>query len=441
MADKIILSKISSQSFEHPADRAALEALKKTVGFDRLMKSIAKYGADQLWHIINESTNVRLSKQQVGSIYALHEQVAKVLDLDPVPPLYLQHDVRVNAYTAGVGSPFIVITSGLVEGFSDEEIACVLGHEMGHILAGHVLYGMVARSMGAILGLLGGAMAPPVIGKLIELSLVSALMYWQRRAELTADRCGLLAVQDPKVALRTEMKLGAGTGARISEELDLDAFMEQAREFEEKDDKTIESLLRVMPEFNRSHPWPVVRARELDAWVKSGSYARILEGDYQRRADAVIAGKAPRGDDDDPTESMATEAEAAIVLALGRSYGVHVAPHIPEAQLHLALGAYADNLDASERAVALYDRTMTGNGDRGVLLTDRRVCSSARPRKGVYYRDVTALERTGSGILSSPGLAVEGLELSFHTRAVRDAFSEALSQAAKAFRGEAPPLE
>ena len=61
MAEKVKLEKISSQSFEHPADKAALEALQKTVGFDRLMKAIAKFGADKIWAIINESSNLRLS--------------------------------------------------------------------------------------------------------------------------------------------------------------------------------------------------------------------------------------------------------------------------------------------------------------------------------------------------------------------------------------------
>jgi Zn-dependent protease with chaperone function len=440
MAEKVKLDKISSQSFEHPADKAALEALQKTIGFDRLMRAIAKHGADKIWNIINESSNLRLSQQQVGSIYAIYREVASTLDIEP-PPLYLQHDVRVNAYTSGVEAPFIVVTSGLVEGFTDDEIANVLGHEMGHILAGHVLYGMVARSLGLILLLLGGF--PKPLDKFIELALLSALMSWQRCAELTADRCGLLAIQDPEVALTTEMKLAAGTGSRIVAELSLDAFMEQVRDFEAEETGTLESVLRAILENERSHPWPVVRAHELDRWVHTGGYQKILDGDYQRRASSVIAaGDRRPGEEEDPTEALAAQAEVVISLALARSYGVHVAPRVPEQPLHLALGAYAETLEASERVVALYDRTVSGHGDRGVLLTDRRVFSSSRPRKGVPYRDVTRLKRIGGGILSSPGLEVEGLELRFHTRAVRDAFAEAIAQAAGAFRGgEPPPVE
>ncbi len=435
MADKVPLPKISSQSFEHPADRAALEALKKTAGFDRLMRAISRLGADAVWRVINESSNVRLSEQQVGSVWRIHRECARVLDLDPVPPLYLAHDVRVNAYTSGVDAPFVVVTSGLVEGFTDEELAVVIGHEMGHILAGHVLYGMVARSIGLLLGVLGD-LTP--MGGLIRLSLFSALQYWSRCAELTADRAGLLAGQDPRVALTVEMKLGAGPGGRIARELDLDAFLAQAREFEDVPQGAAERLWRTMLENDRSHPWPVVRARELQRWVADGSFERILGGEFQRRAGSVIA-QGARPAPADETEELAGLAELAIGGALARVYGVHLAPRIPEAALHLALGAYADTLAPGERVVALYDRTVGGHGDRGVLLTDRRVCSSARPRQGVFYRDVTALERRDGGLFRDATIVLDGgLELSFHTKAVREAFHEALAQAARTFRGESP---
>lgn len=124
----------------------------------------------------------------------------------------------------------------------------------------------------------------------------------------------------------------------------------------------------------------------------------------------------------DETAQLAAVAELAVVAALSRTYGVHVAPRIPEAALHLALGSYIENLEPGERVVALYDPSLlTGHGDRGVLLTDRRVWTSAQPRRGAYSRDIDRLQLVGGGFLSSVGIDVEGLELRFHTKAVRDA--------------------
>ncbi len=439
MADTIKLDRISSISLEHPADRAALEALKKTIGFDQLMRTIAKFGVDRLWRVMNESSNVRLSRKQVPSIYKIFEEVGATLDLDPLPPLYLQHNVNVNAYTAGVEEPFIVVTSGLVEGFSDDEIACVIGHEMGHILAGHVLYKMVAGSLGAILSAMS---AGNPVGPLIRMTVFASLMYWSRCAELTADRAGLLAVQDPEVVMRTEMKLGAGPGTRIAKELNLEAFMEQAREFEYGDIGKMDGIWRAVVEFDRSHPWPVVRASEIDKWVKGGFYQKILDGNYRRRAKTLIAeGVAPEVEPKDPTEAMASDAQQAILRALARTYGVHLAPRISAQPLQIALGAYVGELDPEEKVVAVYDQTLSSSGDRGILLTDRQIFSSSRPKKGVFFRDVARMTRTGGGILTGPGLKVEGLELRFHTRAVRDAFTESIVEAAAVFRGDPPPVD
>ncbi len=437
MAAKVVLEKISSQSFEHPADRAALEALQRTVGFKRLMRLLARHGLDKLWRTVNESSNLRLSERQLPSLHAIHLEVCRTLDVPP-PALYLMNSPGINAFTSGVDAPFIVLTSGLVDGFSDEELACVIGHEVGHILAGHVLYGMLARALKLILTSLGN-LTP--FGWVIELSLLSALLQWQRCAELTADRAGLLAVQEPTVSLRVAMKLSAGPDGRFAHELDLSAFMEQARSFAEDEVGTIEAAIRELLEAGTTHPWPVVRAREVDRWVCSGAYERLLGGEYQRRARSLLADHARPDPGEDATEAAASEAEAAIAAALARSYGVHVAPRIPEEPLHLALGTYADRLEPSERVVALYDGTLSGAGDRGVLLTDRRLCASTRPQRGVPYRDVTRLRRTGGGLFAGPGLDVEGLELRFHTRAIRDAFVDALAGAVAAFRQEQPAIE
>lgn len=94
------LNQISSLSFEHPADRSALEALQKTVGFNRLMRLLARHGLDKLGRIINESSNLRLSERQLPALHAIHREVCATLDVEP-PPLYLANSPIINAYTSG----------------------------------------------------------------------------------------------------------------------------------------------------------------------------------------------------------------------------------------------------------------------------------------------------------------------------------------------------
>jgi hypothetical protein len=47
----------------------------------------------------------------------------------------------------------------------------------------------------------------------------------------------------------------------------------------------MDSLLKTLTLLNRTQPFPVLRMREVDRWLDSGSYDRILGGDYPRRDD------------------------------------------------------------------------------------------------------------------------------------------------------------
>src|SRR5205823_6502690 len=88
-------------------------------------------------------------------------------------------------------------------------------------------------------------------------------------------------------------------------------------------------LYRALLEVDRSHPWPVVRAREIERWVKSGEYERILSGEYVCRASAAVAvGKHPN-DGEDGEAGAAAAAELAILVVVARAYGAHVASRSP----------------------------------------------------------------------------------------------------------------
>jgi hypothetical protein len=104
---------------------------------------------------------------------------------------------------------------------------------------------------------------------------------WYRKSELSCDRAGLLAGQDPAAALRAQMKL-AGGGAVA--DMDIASFLEQAREYDATGSLR-DGVLKLIHLEGRLHPLAAVRAVELRRWVDSGDYQRILGGDYPHRED------------------------------------------------------------------------------------------------------------------------------------------------------------
>ena len=107
----------------------------------------------------------------------------------------------------------------------------------------------------------------------------AVLLEWYRAAELSCDRAATLAVRDPRIVCRTLMVIGAGMSA---DQLNLDAFMTQAMEYESWDDPS-DRVRRFFAEINRTHPYAVRRVSEVMKWVQSGEYDRIQRGEYRTR--------------------------------------------------------------------------------------------------------------------------------------------------------------
>jgi hypothetical protein len=173
--------------------------------------------------------------------------------------------------------PFIVISTGMVEALDAEELRFVIGHEVGHVLSGHALY----RTMLLRLVELAYNMSWMPAGFWAVRAVVAALSEWYRKAELSADRAGLLCVQDPETALRTHVLLA---GAVDPSEVDTEAFLEQAREYE-SDGDVRDSVLKLVRLIDLDHPMAVVRAAELQKWADSEGYREILGGTYPERTD------------------------------------------------------------------------------------------------------------------------------------------------------------
>lgn len=101
------------------------------------------------------------------------------------------------------------------------------------------------------------------------------MLEWLRCAELTCDRAALLVAQDPKVIVSLLMKL-AGGSASLAPYLNVDAFLAQARAYDQADGE-LEDLIKQVRTAQLSHPLPVLRAREIDRWAGSKSFETLLQ--------------------------------------------------------------------------------------------------------------------------------------------------------------------
>jgi Zn-dependent protease with chaperone function len=199
------------------------------------------------------------------------------------PALFLAQTPIVNAFALGKEEPAIVLQTGLVELLDEDELRAVIGHELGHIHCGHTIYRLMALFL-ALLARVGAMRAG--YGDIFSIPIQLALLEWSRKAEFSADRAAVLTVQDPEIVFSALFKLTGGS-PKIFAQMDRDAYLAQAEEYERPDSQKLDKFYRLLIESERSHPIPVVRAREALRWGASEDYRAILSGDYPRRGERV----------------------------------------------------------------------------------------------------------------------------------------------------------
>ncbi|WP_327323567.1 M48 family metallopeptidase [Streptomyces sp. NBC_01210] len=268
---------ISSRAYEHPADRSALVALRKLSGFDTVFKALSGLLPERSLRLLYLSDSVRVSDAQFAHLNTMLRDACYILDLEKVPAMYVAQDPRPNAMCIGLDEPIIVVTTGLVELLDEEEMRAVVGHEVGHALSGHSVY----RTILLFLTGLALKIAWIPLGNVAIMAIVTALREWFRKSELSADRAGLLVGQDLQASMRGLMKIAGGNHLH---EMNVDAFLQQAEEYEAAGDLR-DSVLKILNLLPRSHPFTTVRAAELKKWAASRDYQRIMDGHYPRRTE------------------------------------------------------------------------------------------------------------------------------------------------------------
>ena len=254
--------------FIHPEDAVALETLKKIPVLPSVIKAFMDLGAEQLQTGLNMASKVKLSPAQLPHLYNILPPICELLDIKE-PDFYLEMNPIPNAYAFGDTQTAITITSALVEMMSEEELRGVVAHECGHIACRHMLYHTLAQIL---------ANATGMFETLVSLAtpIHYALMYWQRKSELSCDRAAAFIV-GPKTATSMLARL-AGGPVSITSKLNLVELAEQADLYDAFCKSGIwNKALQTYAVLDQNHPFTSVRVRELLKWTDSQQYKTLSE--------------------------------------------------------------------------------------------------------------------------------------------------------------------
>ena len=276
---------LKADSFRHPLDLEATKTLKQIPGLDMLVRNLLGPLAEQVFYVENIASSVLVGENQLPDLHKLLIEACKILDIEP-PSLYLRQHPAPNAYTFAMRGkqPFIVVHTSLIDMLTPEEIQAVIAHELGHLKCDHSVY------LTPVNLLILAAQAVPNVGTFLAQSIQAQLLEWVRCAEFTCDRAALLATQDPKVVMSVLMKL-AGGSPTLSSKLNLDAFIDQARAYDDISKNELGEMVKVARTAQLTHPVPVLRAREIDNWSSSKEYQKLLQNNLNVDYNGEVAAK------------------------------------------------------------------------------------------------------------------------------------------------------
>jgi uncharacterized tellurite resistance protein B-like protein len=203
--------------------------------------------------------HLRLTPVLAPRLCSLLDEVRKTLGFREAIDLFVHQDPSINAFAIPSREPglphAVVFTSATVERMTDDELRFVMGHELAHVCFGHDRPRLALEAVGT--DERGNSRMPVLLQK--------RLGCWDRLAELSADRAGLIAVRgNLSCVVSAFFKLASGLGPEHLR-FDIRAFLDQLAELQKLKRR---DLLHVY-----SHPATPIRVRALQIFLEAGGEA------------------------------------------------------------------------------------------------------------------------------------------------------------------------
>jgi tellurite resistance protein len=202
------------------------------------------------------ATALRLDAEIAPDISRLIDEAAEALSLDvPIEP-YVYPGAQFNAAAVRpeAGRTFVIFSSSLLEAFDESELRFVVGHELGHHVFDH-------HSIPTQILLHPKSRIRP--------ALALQIFAWQRYAEVSCDRTGLIAAGDLHHAASALFKLASGLGSTERVRIRVDRFLSQLGDLQSEAQRLDRADSPVRSDWFATHPFSPLRLRAAELFARS----------------------------------------------------------------------------------------------------------------------------------------------------------------------------
>ncbi len=266
---RVKLKGVSAKDFTHPDDENGLKRMDAVPGMRKFLAETISDLREKFTSVEMYGDGINVSDASYGELYSLLKEATAILDCERIPDFSLKWSYDISIGTEGAKNPRITALSGAIDLLDEEELLFLLGHELGHLMAGHQPYhNLLITFYTPLMSMIPNAQ--------IWLGLLRPmLLQWYRLSDFTADRAGLLVCQDINVTLKAMIKM-SGVPQKYYDSINPESILRQAIRFEQQNTDFANNIIQNLSINTACAPWLVIRAAKLYQWYKSGAYTEII---------------------------------------------------------------------------------------------------------------------------------------------------------------------
>lgn len=222
------------------------------------------------------ATSLRLTAEMAPRVHEIVDSCRNTLHIEAPIEIFVYPELQYNAAAVRPegGRLFMMFSAGLLEGFEERELEFVVGHELGHHLFNH------HKIPTAPLIQWAKSNAPHLVLKLFA---------WQRYAEISSDRAGVLCAKGLDPAAHALFKLASGLrGNRI--QVRIDQFLAQMGDLKKEYERLSKADEPIRSDWFSTHPFSPLRVRAIQLFSESELFVKegISKKQLEERIDELI---------------------------------------------------------------------------------------------------------------------------------------------------------